>query len=87
MFDQDRLAALSEWLEFADLRELQDIVLNKLLWPKFEPSFQNKSITELRFAQLAELRNCLRHSRHINLVVKKEGEAAFIWFEEMRKRA
>ena len=87
LLDHARLAELAEWLEFADLRELQDVVLNKLLWPRFETAFQSKSITELRFGQMAELRNCLRHSRHINLVVEKEGEAAVIWFEEMRKRA
>jgi hypothetical protein len=33
-----------------------------------------------KFGQLAELRNSLRHSRTVDEVVRKEGEAAVLWF-------
>ena len=33
-----------------------------------------------KFDQLAELRNGIRHSRAVGEVVRKEGEAAILWF-------
>jgi hypothetical protein len=29
---------------------------------------------------LAEMRNCIRHSRAVDEVTRKEGEAALLWF-------
>jgi len=34
-------------------------------------------------AQLAELRNAIRHSRAINAVAIKDAEAALLWFEQV----
>lgn len=67
-------------LEFFDLREVQDTLTSKLLWPAYEKLFGSKETLNTKFDQLAELRNCLRHSRSVNEVVQKEGEAAIIWF-------
>ena len=36
----------------------------------------------MRFMQLAELRNAIRHSRQTTGVMIKDGEAALLWFEE-----
>jgi ATP-dependent Lon protease len=70
-------------LEFIDLRELEDTIVSKSLWKTFEPTFINKNSLGIKFSQLAELRNCIRHSRTLNEVTKKEGEAAIIWFEQI----
>ena len=71
-------------LEFADLSELKDTILNKALWSRFEDRFRSKESTAARFAQLAELRNCIRHSRQVSEIVHKDGEAAILWFKQVR---
>jgi hypothetical protein len=67
-------------LEYCDLRELQDILTSKDLWPRWDSVFGTKEQLNSRFAQLAALRNALRHSRHPDDVTKKDGEAALLWF-------
>jgi len=72
---------LSGKLEFADLRELEDILVAKDIWPYFEKRFGNKPQLANRFGQLAELRNGIRHSRTVTELVRRDGEAALLWFE------
>lgn len=72
-------------LEFADLRELQDSMTSKELWPLFEGRFGTKEALASKFNQLAELRNCIRHSRSVSDIVRMEGEAALLWFESAFK--
>jgi len=81
--DDDHYATLIGRLEFADLRELQDTITNKALWLRFEPRFATKELLAKRFGQLAELRNAIRHSRTVDTVTRKEGEAALAWFREV----
>jgi hypothetical protein len=70
-------------LEYADMREVQDTILNKTLWPQFERRFANKDMLTKRFDQLAELRNGIRHSRTVDEVTRKEGEAALLWLKQV----
>jgi len=81
--DTDHYQTIQGKLEFMDLRELEDTIVSKSLWQVFEPIFVNKNSLGVKFSQLAELRNCIRHSRTLNEVTKKEGEAAIIWFEQI----
>jgi hypothetical protein len=81
--DVNSYDVLTRQLEFADLRELQDIIVTKALWKEFEPRFKNKVQVGHRFEQLAELRNSIRHSRTVTEIVRKDGEAAILWFEEV----
>ena len=67
-------------LEYLDLRELQDTIISKSLWNKFQPVFVSKEQLNARVMQLAELRNTLRHSRTLSEIVTKDGEAAILWF-------
>jgi hypothetical protein len=78
-FDRD----LELMLEYSDLRELQDIFTSKALWPGFDSVFASKEVLIAKLAQLAELRNSLRHSRSVDQVTRKEGEAAVLWFERV----
>lgn len=78
--DTSFYGTLAGQLEFFDLRELQDTITNKPLWPRFSEQFTNKEILCSKFGQLAELRNGIRHSRSVDDVTRKEGEAAVIWF-------
>lgn len=70
-------------LEYCDLRELQDTILSKNLWSVFETRFANKETLSAKFGQLAELRNGIRHSRSVDTVTTKEGEAAIHWFKQV----
>jgi len=81
--DHARYEVLDGKLEYADLRELQDTILSKALWPQFTQRFANKDVLSKRFDQIAELRNGIRHSRTVTEIVRKEGEAALLWFEQV----
>jgi hypothetical protein len=81
-----KLWTLEGQLEYFDLRELQDVITSKLLWPRFEPTFRTKESLGGRFGQLAELRNAIRHSRTLSDVAIKDGEAAVLWFDSMLAR-
>jgi hypothetical protein len=70
-------------LEYADLRELQDAIASKVLWSVFEGRFGTKEMLVARFGQLAELRNGIRHSRTVDQVTRKDGEAALLWFQQV----
>jgi len=85
--DAEHYQSLAGRLEFADLRELQDAITNKLLWPLFHERFSNKEALCKRFDQLAELRNGIRHSRTVDEVTRKDGEAALLWFQQVLGKA
>ena len=84
--DFDEYKPLSRRLEYCDLRELQDTILSKVLWQGFEKRFANKETLSVKFGQLAELRNGIRHSRSVDEVTRKEGEAAILWFDQVLAR-
>lgn len=84
--DQNHYQTLVGRLEYADLREVQDAILSKTNWPLFQARFANKETLAKRFDQLAELRNCIRHSRTVDEVTRKEGEAALLWFKQVLGR-
>ena len=78
--DEARYAALDGMLEYADLRELEAMIVNKGNWPLFSDHFGAKEQLSTRFNQLAELRNAIRHSRAVDQVTQMDGEAAIAWF-------
>ena len=81
--DADLYTTLAGKLEYADLRELQDTVTSKILRPLFQLTFPNKEVLVKRFDQLAEVRNGIRHSRTVDQITRKEGEAALLWFQQV----
>lgn len=81
--DLNRYQTLTGQLEYADLRELQDIIVTKALWPQFESRFGSKGSVAARFNQFAELRNSIRHSRSVSDITRKDGEAALLWFKQV----
>lgn len=83
----DHYQTLTGKLEYCDLRELQDTITNKSLWPLFAKRLINKDTLGVKFGQLAELRNGLRHSRSVDEIARKEGEAALLWFEQVLSRS
>jgi hypothetical protein len=79
-------ADLSTRLQYCDLRELQGTIVSDSLWPRFARMFAGKETLNVRFDQLAELRNTLRHIRTLDEIALKEGEAALIWFERILRQ-
>ncbi|MHB8289268.1 MAG: GmrSD restriction endonuclease domain-containing protein [Acidimicrobiales bacterium] len=79
--DQEFADSLAGKLEYFDLRELQDTITNRPLWPIFAEKFQNKETLVVKFGQLADLRNAIRHRRAVDEITRHEGEAAILWFE------
>lgn len=73
---------LSAQLQYVDLRELEDTITSKVLWPAFAGVFTTKEALSMRFGQLAELRNAIRHSRPVTAIMRNDGEAAIGWFRE-----
>ena len=86
VIDVDNFKELAPRLEFADLRELQQIITSTATWARFEPRFVNKEGLNAKFGQLAELRNGIRHSRAVDEITRKEGEASILWFEQVLKK-
>lgn len=84
--DAEHYETLEGKLEYADLRELQDTIMSKALWSLFEGRYANKETLSKRFGQLADLRNGIRHSRNVDEVTRKEGEAAVLWFQQVLGR-
>jgi hypothetical protein len=82
-FTPDYYRPLTRQLEYFDLRELQDTITNKPLWPAFESRFGTKEALAVRFGQLAELRNGIRHSRTVDKITRTDGEAALLWFRQV----
>ncbi len=70
-------------LEYADLREIEDTIVSKDLWPLFAEQLGSKGILATRFSQLGELRNSIRHSRVVTEVTERDGEAAILWFTKV----
>lgn len=79
--------ALDRRLEYSDLRELQDSIMSKQSWPLFEEHFITKESLDVKFGQFAALRNAIRHSREVDGITRKEGEAALLWFDQILNRA
>lgn len=79
--DQSVFNSLRRRLEYADLRELEDLIVSKAVWDLFATVFNNKQQVQHRFGQLGDLRNAIRHNRTVGEVVRKDGEAALLWFE------
>jgi hypothetical protein len=85
-FDLAYYKRLPARLEFCDLRELQDTILSKSLWPKFQERFANKETLVAKFGQLADLRNAVRHSRSVDEITQIEGQAGVMWFERVLRK-
>ncbi|WP_448509980.1 GmrSD restriction endonuclease domain-containing protein [Immundisolibacter sp.] len=84
-FTEDSFNTFRSKLNYFDLMELHELLVNKSLWNNFENIFRGKEQLSNKFNQLAELRNSIRHSRSADEVTIKEGEAAIIWFKKALK--
>lgn len=54
---------------------------------RFADLFPTREALAVKFAQLGELRNGIRHSRTVSDVARLEGEAAIKWFDAALSKA
>lgn len=66
-------------LSFCDIMDYHEIITCKANWESFETRFGKKQETDKHFGNLKEYRNCIKHSRPMNNVIKKQGEASLEW--------
>lgn len=83
--DRAQFSDLRRNLDFFDLQEYFDLISSKINWNVFEDSFGSKGTLQIRFSQLGELRNGIRHSRGATDIAIKDGEAAISWFSSVLK--
>lgn len=81
--DKAQFLVLRRKLDFFDLQEYFDLMSAKPVWPFFEQTFLSKGNLQIRFSQLGELRNSIRHSRGATEIAIKDGEAAISWFNSI----
>ena len=70
-------------LHYFDMMEYFDYMVVKENWPLYEKYFNTKEQLQMRFNQLCNLRNGIRHAREVSEIDKKDGEAAILWFNQI----
>lgn len=77
--------SLSKRLEFFDMSEYFDTIISKSNWKQFESIFKDKNNLSMRFNQIKNLRNGIRHSRSVSEIEKMDGEVSIKWFNSVLK--
>ncbi|MGI8484092.1 MAG: GmrSD restriction endonuclease domain-containing protein [Thermomicrobiales bacterium] len=85
--DRSSFESVIGHLAYCDLREMEQIIVSKSLWPTFADVFGTKETVSIRFRQLAPLRNANAHLRDVDELVRSDAEAAAIWFKGAMARA
>lgn len=78
--DRATFQSVTGRLAYADLRDLEQIIVSKPLWPAFAEVFASKESLANRFRQLSPLRNASAHLREVDALIRSDAEAAIIWF-------
>ena len=72
-------------MQFFDLRHLEQTITNKSKSDLFQEMFGQKEMLAKRFNQMAEMRNAIAHNRAYDDVIRKDAEAAILWFNKILK--
>jgi len=80
-YNQQKYLRCEERLNFLDIMDyLKTIMVN---WTLFKNIFESKSELEKHFLNLNNYRNSIKHAKEIDIVDKKAGEAAVMWFNKV----
>lgn len=85
--DRTQFNSASGRLAYCDLRELEQIIVSKSHWTMFADAFGTKEMVNIRFRQLAPLRNANAHLREVDELVRSDAATAVIWFKGALSRA
>jgi hypothetical protein len=81
--DTGKKRSCLELLSFCNIMDYYVIISSKINWADFEKTFGSKSETEKHFIGFNEYRNCIKHSRPMNNVTRKLGEASLEWINSI----
>lgn len=85
--DRTPFDSISGRLTYCDLRELEQIIVSKSQWSTFADVLGTKETVNIRFRQLAPLRNANAHLREVDELTRSDAEAGVIWFKGVLSRA
>lgn len=74
-------------VSFFDLQEYFQIMTTKAAWEHFADVFNDRTQLQMRFNQMAGLRNGIRHSREISEIERMDGETGIAYFRKALKIA
>jgi hypothetical protein len=72
-------------LGFCDIMDYREIITSKANWGLFQEKFGKKQEADKHFGNLKEYRNCIKHARPMNNIIKKQGEASLEWVYSILK--
>lgn len=81
--DENKKWSPIEMLSFCDVTDYLPIITMRTNWADFEKYFQSKANVEKHFSSLSEYRNCIKHGRKMDNVIRKNGEAALEWIDSV----
>jgi hypothetical protein len=68
-------------LQYSDIMDLHKIIEKN--WDAFKTRIDKREDLKTNFLALKNYRNPLGHTREMDIVVRKQGEAAIVWFRRM----
>ena len=80
-YNEPKYVHCEERLNFADIMDYLKIIM--VNWTLFKNIFGSKSELEKHFLSVNNYRNSIKHVKEIDVVDKKSGEAAILWFKKI----
>ncbi|OGF88713.1 hypothetical protein A3I94_01375 [Candidatus Giovannonibacteria bacterium RIFCSPLOWO2_02_FULL_43_54] len=80
-YNEEKYLDGRERLNFLDMSDYSLVIMQN--WPLFKRIFMSRGEVERHFLALMKYRNPIKHTRGLNIVDKKNGEAAVLWFEQI----
>ena len=78
-YDIEKLSSSEAKLAFLDIMDYEKVIATN--WILFASVFQSRGELTKHFLALKNYRNSIKHNREMNVVEKKNGEAAVLWFD------
>ncbi|MDZ4657522.1 MAG: DUF262 domain-containing protein [Bythopirellula sp.] len=80
---RDQIGSIRRKLDYVNVMEYLNIILNGANWAYFEPTFRRKQDLQNHFAMLNDYRNNVMHGRPMTELTRLGGETAMLWFESV----
>lgn len=83
--DKEKRRSCLEMLSFCNIMDYNTIINTRNNWADFEKRFGSRTELEKYLIGFNEYRNCKKHSRPMNNITKKLGEASLEWIDSTLK--
>lgn len=85
--DEGKKRTCLEMLSFCNVMDYHVIITTRINWSDFENRFGSRTEIEKHFTSFNEYRNCTKHSRPMNNVTRKLGEASLEWIDSVLNKS